>query len=183
MYTVYMHTTPDGKRYIGVTSRSVNTRWQYGRGYVGNSAFTDAIQKHGWNNIKHEVLEVHEKAEDANAREMFYVAKYMSNNPEFGFNVTVGGDYMNRFRGKKCPPVFSRPIDMSAILRNSNSIGDRIRLLRLARRWPQFRLAAEVSCTRQTIVKWENGKTVPSKIYKDKLACVFGVTVEELEGK
>ena len=29
-YTVYMHTSPSGKRYIGITSTSVEERWRNG---------------------------------------------------------------------------------------------------------------------------------------------------------
>jgi len=64
----------------------------------------------------------------------------------------------------------------------TETLGDRIRLLRLARRWSQRRLANEICCSRMTITNWENGITSPGQIYKDKLACVFCVTVEELEG-
>lgn len=40
-YTVYMHTTPNGKRYIGITAQTVERRWQNGYGYAygGNDYF------------------------------------------------------------------------------------------------------------------------------------------------
>ena len=33
-YIVYMHTTPSGKRYIGITAQTVERRWQNGFGYA-----------------------------------------------------------------------------------------------------------------------------------------------------
>ena len=50
-YTVYMHISPSNKRYIGITSKSVNKRWNNGLGYIKNDHFWRAIQKYGWNNF------------------------------------------------------------------------------------------------------------------------------------
>lgn len=32
-YSVYVHTTPNGKRYVGMTSRDLSARWRNGLGY------------------------------------------------------------------------------------------------------------------------------------------------------
>ena len=57
MYTVYKHTAPNGKVYIGITSHSIEGRWRKdGSGYKLNNHFWNAIQKYGWNNFKHEIL-------------------------------------------------------------------------------------------------------------------------------
>ena len=32
-YTVYKHTSPSGKVYIGITGKKVEERWEYGYGY------------------------------------------------------------------------------------------------------------------------------------------------------
>ena len=32
-YSVYVHTFPNGKKYVGVTCLPVNARWSNGRGY------------------------------------------------------------------------------------------------------------------------------------------------------
>ena len=44
-FTVYKHTTPSGKVYIGITSVDVKDRWMSGHGYRHNSYFENAIKK------------------------------------------------------------------------------------------------------------------------------------------
>lgn len=56
MYTVYLHTSPSRKRYVGITCQKPKHRWQNGLGYCYNEYFTNAIKKYGWDNIKHEIL-------------------------------------------------------------------------------------------------------------------------------
>ena len=55
-WILYRHTSPSGKVYIGITSKSVNKRWNGGRGYKTCIYFYNAILKYGWDNIKHEIL-------------------------------------------------------------------------------------------------------------------------------
>ena len=55
-YCVYKHTFPNGKVYIGITSRKPNERWQNGKGYTSNRHLQNAIKKYGWINIKHDIL-------------------------------------------------------------------------------------------------------------------------------
>ena len=48
-YFVYMHTSPNNKRYIGITSyTNPKRRWKGGYGYHKNDYFYRAIQKYGW---------------------------------------------------------------------------------------------------------------------------------------
>ena len=54
-WTVYMHITPNNKKYIGITSQIPNKRWRNGKGYK-KCLFLNAIKKYGWGNIKHEIL-------------------------------------------------------------------------------------------------------------------------------
>ena len=54
-YTVYKHTSPSGKVYIGITGIDPAKRWK--QGYSHNKYFTMAIKKYGWSNIKSEILE------------------------------------------------------------------------------------------------------------------------------
>ena len=91
MYTVYVHTTPDNKKYVGVTSRPVSRRWGNGSGYSTNSTFKEAISRYGWNNIKHEILSTCENREEAMALEKHYVESYKANDKQFGYNLTSGG--------------------------------------------------------------------------------------------
>ena len=46
MYCVYMHVTPNNKRYIGITSTDPIKRWHYGNGYKQHSYFFNAIKKY-----------------------------------------------------------------------------------------------------------------------------------------
>ena len=58
LYTVYKHTSPSGKVYIGITCRKPEYRWNHGRGYkeIDQPLFYRAIKKYGWDNITHEIL-------------------------------------------------------------------------------------------------------------------------------
>lgn len=90
-YYVYKHTTPSNKIYIGITRQNPKRRWKYGEGYIGNSYFYNAIQKYGWNNIKHEILFDGLSKEEAEQKEIELIAYYQSNNRSFGYNIENGG--------------------------------------------------------------------------------------------
>ena len=91
-YTVYMHTDPDGKKYIGITKRDVKDRWNNGFGYASNKdlRFFDAIRKFGWDNIKHEIIASDLSKEKAIETEAELIPKYKTTNPEFGYNIADG---------------------------------------------------------------------------------------------
>lgn len=91
MYSVYKHTSPSGKVYIGVTSQRPEIRWHGGHGYVDNEYFTRAIKKYGWDNIRHEVLFTNLTKEDAEQMEIELIGLYHSNDREFGYNIENGG--------------------------------------------------------------------------------------------
>ena len=57
-YKVYKHTFPNGKIYIGITSKkNVKRRWgNGGSGYKDQTYMRNAINKYGWENVKHEIL-------------------------------------------------------------------------------------------------------------------------------
>lgn len=91
MYCVYKHTSPTGKVYIGITKRKPQKRWNSGRGYESNRYFFRAIQKYGWDNFKHEIIEKNLTQEEAVAKERYYIEKYNSTDPECGYNIEAGG--------------------------------------------------------------------------------------------
>lgn len=91
LYTVYMHTTPDGKRYVGMTCQQLSKRWRGGRGYSNTSYFYRAILKYGWDNIKHEVLEEGLTLEEAAQREQYYIELYKTQDRKHGYNICNGG--------------------------------------------------------------------------------------------
>lgn len=92
-YSVYIHETPSKKYYIGITSqKNINRRWQNGKGYRSQVLFYRAIQKYGWENIKHEILLTGLSKEDAEKAEIKLIAKYKSTNPKHGYNCENGGN-------------------------------------------------------------------------------------------
>ena len=91
-YTVYKHTSPDGKIYIGITSIKPQIRWSSGYGYKTNSYFTRAIKKYGWQAFKHEILLEGLSEEEAKAKEIELIAYYESNQRKYGYNISSGGE-------------------------------------------------------------------------------------------
>lgn len=89
---VYKHTNNiNNKVYIGQTSVSLNSRWRNGRGYQTTPHFWAAIQKYGWENFSHEILAETEDILEANKLEQYYIELYQATNPDFGYNIALGG--------------------------------------------------------------------------------------------
>lgn len=92
MYTVYKHTCPNGKVYIGITCSDVLERWRNeGKGYRGQY-FYRAIKKYGWENINHEILHTGLTKKEAEMKEIELVQFYKSNQKEHGYNIANGGN-------------------------------------------------------------------------------------------
>ena len=89
---MYRHVCPNGKIYVGITSMIPTYRWANGNGYSDNKHFYNAILKYGWDNIKHEILYSGLTKEEACQKEIELIAEYKSNNPDFGYNKSLGGD-------------------------------------------------------------------------------------------
>lgn len=92
-YTVYKHTAPNGKVYIGITAKKLNDRWKSGKGYKQNKHFYNAVLKYGWENMAHEVLLTELTKEVAEQKEIELIAQYKSNQREYGYNNSIGGEY------------------------------------------------------------------------------------------
>lgn len=92
MYTVYMHICPNGKKYIGITGQQVERRWNHGEGYSHQRLFYRAILKYGWNNIEHKIIKTNIDKLEAENIEKSLIEKYSTTNPDFGYNITRGGD-------------------------------------------------------------------------------------------
>lgn len=92
-YYVYMHTCPNGKKYIGITGKQdINDRWLNGYGYHTQIVFYRAIQKYGWDNIKHEILYSNLSESEAMELEENLIKKYKTQNRRYGYNVNKGGE-------------------------------------------------------------------------------------------
>lgn len=91
-YSVYKHTFPNGKVYIGITSQKPEYRWANGKGYSAQPLMIRAISKYGWNNVVHEVLFDGLTKEEAEQKEIELIAYYKSNQKKFGYNIANGGN-------------------------------------------------------------------------------------------
>ena len=93
LFSVYKHTNLiNGKVYIGITSKIPKRRWQNGTGYRTQQLFWRAIEKYGWDNFHSEVLFSNLSKEDACNKEIELISLYKSNNNNFGYNVSNGGE-------------------------------------------------------------------------------------------
>ena len=117
-WKIYVHTTPSGKKYIGMTSRKAKKRWRNGSGYINCTRFYNAIQKYGWNNITHEILEDNLSFEEAELKEKYYIEKYKTYDENYGYNMTVGGLGSNGF---KLPDEKKK--ELSKKRQGSNAVG------------------------------------------------------------
>ena len=88
-YTVYKHTSPEGKVYIGCTSEKPKDRWN--KGYPHNKDFHEDIERLGWDNFKHDILASEMSESDAYGLEKELIHEYDSTNPKRGYNKSIGG--------------------------------------------------------------------------------------------
>lgn len=89
-YKVYVHTFPNGKKYVGLTMQEPRKRWENGRGYKKCPKVWAAIQKYGWSGVKSEVVANGLTKEEAEAMEIELIARYDS--VRKGYNIDHGGN-------------------------------------------------------------------------------------------
>lgn len=91
-YKVYMHISPEGKKYIGMTRRPMSQRTRgNGKGYVKNKLFYSDIVKFGWDSFIHVVIKDHMSAEEAEKLEILLIEKLNTADGEHGYNLSTGG--------------------------------------------------------------------------------------------
>lgn len=96
---IYKYTNKvNGKVYIGQTVREKRRQYDHRKTYNSwRSYFHEAIKKYGFNSFEYEILESIEDEDlnllkqALNTKEQYYIAKYNSNNPTYGYNLTAGG--------------------------------------------------------------------------------------------
>lgn len=89
-YSVYKHTFPNGKVYIGITMMKPQKRWNGGSGYRKQPKIYNAIQYYGWRNVVHEIICTGLTKDEAEAEEIRLIALY--NSTKNGYNVEHGGN-------------------------------------------------------------------------------------------
>ena len=100
-YIVYKHTFPNNKVYIGITSQKLHRRFKGGKGYKNYNKKTqnkvyNAINKYGWECIKHEILYSNLTKQEAELKEIALIKKYKSNDSHFGYNIENGGNTVGK---------------------------------------------------------------------------------------
>lgn len=90
---VYMILFPNNKKYIGISNNIRRRMIEHNFDFRNNLPIERAIQKYG--KIKDFILLEEIDAENRELmrkREKYWIAKYHSNNREFGYNISEGGD-------------------------------------------------------------------------------------------
>lgn len=101
-WCVYMHTSPSGKRYVGITSQKPEDRWGVcGSGYLCKNpngtyrqpAMARAILKYpNWDEWKHEILLTEVTKKYAGQEEQRLIEHYKCRDRRFGYNISPGGE-------------------------------------------------------------------------------------------
>lgn len=114
-WTVYIHIVPKeingyewDKYYVGITSRNIKLRWGKGSHYKNCPYFYRAIQKYGWDNIQHEVICENLTEQEAFDFEKRLIKELKSNDYNYGYNITAGGNGCTGLSGEKNPNYGNR---------------------------------------------------------------------------
>lgn len=121
-WCVYCHTSPSGKRYIGITGVQPKRRFDHGNGYLKTNkdgkyaqpAMANAILKYPDfdNEWKHDILYDELTEAEAKKKEKQLIEEYQTTNPKFGYNISPGGDAMigkdNPMYGKSLKDFLSK---------------------------------------------------------------------------
>lgn len=99
MFIVYAHVNKiNNKKYIGITSKKPEARWGKDGANYRNQHFNRAIEKYGWDNFDHLILYENLSEEEAKKLEIQLIEEYQVNNPDFGYNNSIGGDGPAKYR-------------------------------------------------------------------------------------
>ena len=96
-FCVYKHIFPNGKVYIGITSQKPEHRLKNGKKYAYNHLIGRAIDKYGWENVEHIIIDSGLKETDAKKMEIDLISSSQAQDRRFGYNLTAGGDGMTGF--------------------------------------------------------------------------------------
>lgn len=122
---VYIYTFPNGKKYVGQTSRTLNERANQGEGYINSPAVYNAIKKYGWNNLHIETFPCNSKQE-MNNLEQYYIELYRTYDNNYGYNLTMGGEGTIKYNRKQIIDLWNQGLGISEIARQMNCISSTI---------------------------------------------------------
>ena len=92
VYTIYLLTSPSGKKYCGYTSQqNLVRRWNNGHGYKRCPAIWNAICKYGWLNFTKEIIFQTTDQQMAFDKEKEVISKLQLQDPKYGYNIDIGG--------------------------------------------------------------------------------------------
>lgn len=92
-FTVYAHVFPNNKVYVGITKQTTEARWKNGKGYgKSQPLIRKAINKYGWNNVRHVILFNSLTKEEACRIEQHYIHDLRLYDTENGYNTCLGGE-------------------------------------------------------------------------------------------
>lgn len=99
IYSLYIHIVPKelsgydcDKYYVGITKRNVQDRWRNGKGYNTQVLMARAINRYGWENLKHIVVSNTLLKEQAFKFEKSCIGHLNSNDFNYGYNLSSGGE-------------------------------------------------------------------------------------------
>lgn len=120
MGIIYIITSPDGKNYIGQTTRAFAVRLNGHKSAAGNLTKKDgcrclnnAIRKHGWDEFTKDII-LECDNDELNFYEAYFIKEYDSLAPN-GYNLTLGGD-----SNKEYSEQTIQKMRESALLRDSS---------------------------------------------------------------
>lgn len=149
-YSVYRLTLPNGKSYIGKTSRALKDRWNSGWGYIHNDELFNDILTYGWKNVEKECIASGICNRSASLLEKNHIDQEHTMYPN-GYNRRTGGD-----SGFTYPPEIRRLMGDALsrnILQIDKDTGD------IIQEWPSTRAAArELGLQQSHISESANGK-------------------------
>lgn len=157
-WVVYCHTSKTtGKKYVGITSNRPKKRWDCGRGYITQIKFYSDIEKYGWKDFTHEIIESGLTEQEAKDMEVDLISKL--NLIENGYNVLEGGD--NR---KGIYPEYQK-----VLLKKRLTGGTNPRAIAVYFGKEKFgtkeELAKYLNTTPATLTKWLKGKgRIPQEV-------------------
>lgn len=124
---IYVHINKkNGKAYVGQTIQTLQDRWAKGSTYTGCTNFYYAIQKYGWDNFEHKVLECGLNADELNEREKYWINKYDS--IQNGYNIREGGNeqHLTEIHKEKIRLANVKKLGRSVICLNTGIVYDSI---------------------------------------------------------